>query len=278
VCCFALAAPSAHAQQVPFTLNGSVYNNTVSISTRPDGGTWVTQGVYASPYSATLAGQSVQVFCVDVNDHSQFGQTYNPNVDISQDITNPAGSLYQAGNGGWYYNGGLASAITTVDYGVNGTLLTQVTAAQRASMVAYLADTYLSNPLYANGNSMSALSLVLWDIIQDGGDGFAQTSNGVFAASGGAVSLANTFLSAALNNKNYTTASNLIWVQSSRNGGVPGSHYQDYLVIGEGTNVVTTVPEPGAIVTGAFLFGTTGLGMIRAGIRRRKVGQNTLTA
>lgn len=278
-----MLAPAAHAQQVPFTLTGSQYGNTVTV-TWYDGSSWQDTAVYASPYLATVDGKAnVPVFCVDFFHHSYFGQQYLPAVDITHNVTNQAGVLTQASNGAYYYNGGLASALTSGDYGVT---VTTSTASMRASQIAWLADNFLSATSFSGASgstdlvsNMTALSLTIWDIVQDGGDGLAQ---GNFRATGASNSLNLTMVNyyvqqASLNSINYTS-SKVAWVQAPRTSAFVnqnGSHSQDYLMLkpGDFNGIdpvnLNPVPEPGGIVTGTMMFGTTAFGLVRARRRRR---------
>jgi hypothetical protein len=279
-----MRTPAAHAQQVPFTLTGSQYGNTVTV-TWYDGGSWQNAAVYASPYLATVDGATnVPVFCVDFRHHSYFGQQYLPAVDIAHNVTDQAGGLTQASNGAYYYNGGLASALTNGDYGVT---VTTSTASVRASQVAWLADNFLSTTSFSGASgsadlvsNMTALSLTLWDIVQDGGDGLDQ---GNFRAIGASNSLNRTIADyylqqASLNSINYTS-STVAWVQAPRTSAFVnqnGNHAQDYLMIQtDSISSIDPVPEPSGIVTGIMMFGTTVLGLVRAKRRRQNLPQPT---
>ena len=224
-------------------------------------------GVYAGRYRAQLGpaqgqGPLINIFCVDYTHDIHIGDYYTANTQ--QMITGPAAA--QATNG--YYNGGLASAVTATDF--NPINLGTVSAAQRASEVAYLADNYLNATTFNNSgqvtftgatdptNNLAAVSLSIWDIMQDGGDGLG----------GGGVQLAGSTTNysvlnalsgyyeqqaAAHSNYQSQTAE---WIQAPI--GPNGGHAQDY---------VTEVPEPAGFLP--MLLGVGGLAAL-AVARRRK--------
>ena len=235
-------------------------------------------GVYAGRYRAQIgpaAGQGplTNIFCVDFTHEIHLGDTYA--ADTQNLLTAPAAP--QATNG--YYNGGLASALTAGDYAPAGAM----TAAQRASEVAFLADNYLNatattftsggQVTFTQGmagsadlnNNLAAVSLSIWDIMQDGGTGLDTGSVRLQNPAGTSYaslynypllqSLSGYYEQQAAGNANYQSGT-AYWIQAPV--GPNGGHFQDY---------VAAVPEPSAVLP--MLLGVGGLSAL-AVARRRK--------
>ena len=230
-------------------------------------------GVYAGRYEAQLGpavgqGPLTNIFCVDFTHEINLGDYYTANTQ--QLITNPAG----AQTAGGYYSGGLASALTPTDFAP--TNLATVSAAQRTSEVAFLADNYLNatattftsggQVTFTKGiagsgdltNNLAAVSLSIWDITQDGGDGLG-TGGVQLAGSTGNYALLNSlsgyYEQQAAANANYQS-STAYWIQAPV--GPNGGHFQDYVAV---------VPEPTGVIP--MLLGVGGLAAL-AVARRRK--------
>lgn len=147
-----------------FTLNDPGYSTDVNITTD---GSSVVNG-YAGRYDGTLGSQDINVFCVDLNHDINFGQSYT--ADTSHNVTDAAGP--QVGN---YFNGGYASALNSGYY--NPVQSGGPTNQQRADEIGYLVNTYdnATPASFNNGQdlttNLTAVSLAIWDIANDGGDG-----------------------------------------------------------------------------------------------------------
>ena len=241
-------------------------------------------GVYAGRYTAQIgptSGPSVltNIFCVDFTHDIELGDTYSANTQHL--LTSPAATKASTDA---YYNGGLASALNGSDYNPSGAMA----AAQRASEVAYLADSYLnatSLTFTSNfsgstdlGANLAAVSLSIWDIVQDGANGLG--TGGVRLWNPGATnydgysasvysqltSLTGYYENQAAQHSTYQS-STATWIQAPRNGS--DGHYQDYVMEAGGVNPhgPAAVPEPGSLAP--MLFGVGGLAAL-AITRRRK--------
>jgi len=255
-----LTATPSRAQST-FTLVGTGNSDTMNISY--NGGASYEDG-YVGEYTGSLNGTTTNVFCTDISNDINVGQSYAANT--SSMVTDAAGAL-----SGGYYSGGLASAMNANDYGAlfpSGSL----TASQRASEVAWLADTYLgaTASTFASGASgstslndnMAGVSLSIWDIVQDGGDGLNKgsvvTESSTQAAMGGLVSYYEAQASAHSNFSSDVVE----WIQAPRSA--DGSHAQDFLAV---VPNVVAAPEPSVWMTGLTLAGGIGGAMFRG--RRR---------
>jgi hypothetical protein len=236
----------------------------------------VSSGVYAGEYAATFNGTSINIFCTDFTHEISDGNHYPANSDYS--ATAAAGpltanpSLTTDG----YYDGGLASAITQIDYDANvGAGTMSVT--QRAHEVAYLANTYLGDSNFTGSLSgytstnanLAGVSLAIWDIIQDGGDGLASgngsvdlndtTSSWTAADYSEFVTLGDYYENQALNAYNANGGSDLYsnvdWLQAPRTMNSNGtgnttsnnghySHLQDYVTNSTDIIPLHTSPAP----------------------------------
>jgi len=231
-------AKSTLAQTQTFSFSGSLPGSQV-VTVTSDGGSSYEQG-YAGRYHGTLAGDPINIFCVDISHAIHTSDTYTANTQYH--ITDAKGSLT-----GSYYAGGLASAITTNDLG--SVTVTGIEASHRASQVAWLADNYLSASSFSGSgntdltNNLTAISLSIWDIVRDGGDGL--TSGQVQAKNLGSISSLVTYYEALASNQTAYQSSTAMWIQAPQS--TSGSHLQDYVYV---KNIVTNgtlqaVPEPG---------------------------------
>lgn len=168
-----------------FTLTGPGNSNVVQVS--GDGGASSISG-YAGRYQGQLAGQDINVFCVDLNHDINFGQGYQ--ADVSHGVTDSSGSL-----DGQYFNGGLSSGLNSGYYQAStGTGLSNQ---QRADEVGYLIHNYDNATAasfhdgYDLTTNLTAVSLAIWDIESDGGDGLSSgsmvTDSGTASTYGGLV-------------------------------------------------------------------------------------------
>ena len=231
-------AKSTLAQTQTFSFSGSLPGSQV-VTVTSDGGSSYEQG-YAGRYHGTLAGDPINIFCVDISHAIHTHDTYTANTQYH--ITDAKGS-----QSGAYYAGGLASAITTNDLG--SVTVTGIEASHRASQVAWLADNYLSASSFSGSgntdltNNLTAISLSIWDIVRDGGDGL--TSGQVQAKNLGSISSLVTYYEALASNQTAYQSSTAMWIQAPQS--TSGSHLQDYVYV---KNIVTNgtlqaVPEPG---------------------------------
>ena len=260
---------AAQAQLVTFTLGNlpTAETPTVNVS-----GT----NYYVGRYQATLGNgpnaPTVNVFCVDFNQHISAKDTYPADIDYG----------LTAGSGGLdptttppnsYYTGGLASALNGNDYYKAGGGGGALSAQSRADEAAYLADTYLSPSLGStvDGSTftamdLSAIQISIWDIIQDGADGIA---NGQIKVDSSYLSLVNFYEGKAAGFANTGSASS-DWIQAPRNSSDPSNHSQEFVF--DGTPLHTTgspVPEPGPLAMLASLGAAVG-GLLLKRLRVRQ--------
>jgi hypothetical protein len=221
-----------------------------------DGGAQ-TVTVWAGRYSGQLNGQDINDFCVDLNHDISFGTSYT--ADVSDNISDASGGEITTANG-TYFNGGLSSAL---DSGYYQPVASPVTNQQRADEVAYLIHSYgnASASSFNNGYSLTsnltAVSLSIWDIETDAGDGL--TSGQVVTDSGTAStygSLVNTFESdaAAHMNDQYLDVK---WIQAP----IADGGYQSF-------GYVAAVPESSTITIFAFML-AGGLLCLRTARKKR---------
>ena len=231
-------AKGALAQTQTFSFSGALPGSQV-VTVSSDGGGSYERG-YAGRYHGTLAGDPINIFCVDITHDIHTSDTYTANTQYR--ITDAKGSL-----NGSYYTGGLASAITTNDLG--SVTVTSVEASHRASQVAWLADNYLNAPSFSGSgdsnltNNLTAVSLSIWDIVRDGGNGL--TSGQVQAKNLGSLGSLVTYYEALAGLQTTYQSSTAMWIQAPQSAS--GGHLQDYVYV---KNPVTNstlqaVPEPG---------------------------------
>lgn len=235
----ALGRPGA-AQTQSFSFINNMSNSQIVNISRDNGASYF--NAYAGEYMGALAGgPTLNIFCTDVTHDIAAGDTYI--ADTSHKVTDAAGPLV-----GSYYNGGLASAMNSSDFKPSGSL----SAAARASEVAYLSDHYLgaSNTSFGNKLSlqqnMAAVNLSIWDIAQDGGDGL---SAGSLRADGRYDSQVAALESQASRNSTYQS-STADWIQAPISKS--GEHKQDYIA-------TAAVPEPATLPL--LLIGIAGMGI-----------------
>ena len=239
----ALSRPSA-AQT--FTYLGD-YSNAEVVDISTDGGATFFDA-YAGQYKGQLgSGPAINIFCTDVNHGVQTSTPYQ--ADTSHKVTDAAGPLV-----GSYYNGGLASALTPTDYKPSGSL----SAADRASEVAFLSDNYLNATAatFKNGLSLqenlAAVNLGIWDIVENGGDGL---TTGTFQVKNFDFGLVDSIEAQAAGHETYKSAT-ADWIQAPV--AKDGTHAQDYIA-------TPAVPEPATLPL--LLVGLAALGFWAA--RRR---------
>lgn len=237
----ALAAPFAASRAFADTLetftNVAAGDSNIVTLSGDGGNTWV-EG-WSGRYQGNLNGQDINDFCVDLNHDIYFGQSYT--ADVSYNVTDASGS-----QNGSYYQGGLSSALNS---GYYSPVENSVTNQERADEVGYLVHSYgnATASTFNNGFSLSqnltAVSLSIWDIETDGGDGL--TSGSMLSDSGTAStygSLVNTLETQATahDNDQYLDVK---WIQAPiANGGYQSFAYLD------------AVPEAGTVVTFALML------------------------
>jgi len=222
---------TAHAQT--FSFIGSTPGSQI-VTVSSDGGADY-QGAYAGRYQGNLNGAPVNIFCVDVTHSIHAGDSYTANTQYH--ITDAAGPL-----SGGYYQGGLASAITTNDLG--SVTVTPAQAAHRSSEVAWLSDNFLNASSFSNSintnvtDNLTAINLSIWDIVRDGGDGLSagQLRAENTGSYGGLVTYYEGLASAQTSYQSSTAT----WIQAPQSS--PGTHLQDYVYTNGGA---PAVPEPG---------------------------------
>ncbi len=229
-------AKGASAQT--FSFSGALPGSQV-VTVSSDGGISY-ENAYAGRYHGILAGDPINIFCVDITHSIHTNDTYTANTQYH--ITDAKGSL--SGN---YYAGGLASAITTNDLG--SVTVTSIEASHRASQVAWLADNYLNaNSFSGSGdtdltNNLTAVNLSIWDIVRDGGNGLG--SGQVTAKNLGSLGNLVSYYEALAGNQTTYQSSTAMWIQAPQS--TSGDHLQDYVYVKKGSNSGTPqpVPEPG---------------------------------
>ncbi len=228
----------ALAQTQTFSFSGALPGSQV-VTVSSDSGSSYEQG-YAGRYHGTLAGDPINIFCVDITHDIHTSDTYTANTQYH--ITDAKGSLTGA-----YYAGGLASAITTNDLG--SVTVTGIEASHRASQVAWLADNYLNASSFSGSgdtdltNNLTAISLSIWDIVRDGGNGL--TAGQVKAKNLGSLGSLVTYYEALAGNQTAYQSSTAMWIQAPQS--TSGGHLQDYVYVKNSvTNgTLQAVPEPG---------------------------------
>ncbi len=229
------------------------------------------EDVYAGRYNATLGGQNINVFCVDFTHSIGVGDSYEANT--TQLLTAQTGTLQANG----YYNGGLSSAFNSSDEDPSPAISTAI-ATNRADEVAYLADNYLNatSATFANGlsgstnfvNNLSSISIAIWDIIQDGGNGIATGQVEVAPSQQSEFSgMVNYYENQAEANSGYKS-STATWIQAPVCGN--GSHLQTYVYDAIPTTTPETSPAIILIIGGIVLMAGIAL--------RRKPVSDTLAA
>jgi len=229
-------AKGASAQT--FSFSGALPGSQV-VTVSSDGGSSY-ENAYAGRYHGILAGDPINIFCVDITHDIHTSDTYAANTQYH--ITDAKGSL-----SGKYYAGGLASAITTNDLG--SVTVTSIEASHRASQVAWLADNYLNATSFSGSgdtnltNNLTAVNLSIWDIVRDGGNGLG--SGQVKAKHLGSLGSLVSYYEALAGNQTTYQSSTAMWIQAPLS--TSGDHLQDYVYVKKGNNPGTPqpVPEPG---------------------------------
>lgn len=230
------------------------------------------EGVYAGRYRANLDGHDIGIFCTDFNHEIFVNDQYSSDTQylVTDASTSPAGALTGA-----YYNGGLASALNPQDY---NPLTTGLTYGQRVSQVAWLADSYLGATAgsFSTGSlndNLAGVNLAIWDIVQDGGNGFGAGQVQLAASSAMYASLATYYEGLAAQSPLNYTSQTADWIQAPRSGATPYIHKQDYItetLPRSGAQLPPAAPEPSpAAAFGFTLLGVAGL-MLKTHQRRRQ--------
>ncbi len=224
-------------------------------------------GTSAGRFHATLNGDPISIFCLDVTHSIAWGDTYMANVQYH--VTDPVGGLSND-----YYQGGLSSALVNGDF----TTVSTREAQARSAQVAFLADAYMDAgaDFFASGDSgntdlrenLAGIQLALWDIIQDGnhsrdGDG-AITGDFILADDTNARygDLMNYYEGVAADQADYNSTT-AFFLQNPT--GPIGAHAQDFVFEQSTLGIeVFITPEPGP---SAFLIGS---GVIACIITRRR--------
>lgn len=245
----------ARAQTVNFTFTSAGTSDIVDM----DG----IGNVYAGLYMGELGTTSINIFCTDFTHDITVGPPDNKYTgDTTYYATDAAASdnpLTYGLNSNGFYDGGLASAMTATDYETAN--LASGVATKRADAVAYLADKYINNSSLASSyftgsttatQQYAAVSMAIWDIVQDGGDGLNtgqvkldNTSQLLFY--GNAVNQIETDAFTQISSS-YTN-SDIDWLQSQRSTSLVNgkyAHLQDYVYYNPNANhhIIPSAPEP----------------------------------
>jgi hypothetical protein len=277
----AVATPS-FAQTSTFTLSGG-QGNYQGVNINAEG---ESLDAAAGTYVATLGGNSVNVFCVDPNDDINWGTSYQ--ADTNETITTPAAptnnTIVQI-NGANYYNGGLATSLTSSDMYKHGG--STVNAQQQSDEVGYLAYEGLSATNLSAANA-AAYQVAIWSIIDNDPTTLLapNTDNAgtVFTYNDpGLVSLVDSDINAALSNYSSNPSesfSDIGWIQApilvTSSNGTIFTHTQDfaYLTGGSSPNgLPLSTPEPNITAFLASLAAAVGIMLF---IKRRSAGTNKI--
>jgi hypothetical protein len=266
-----LIAPSASRANQIFTLV-DILPDSQLVNISSDGGVTFNGG-YAGRYQGQFgSGPNFHVFCVDLNHDVGVGDSYNAKTDWR--ITDRAGS--KVGN---YYAGGLASALNPTDYNPQAG---GPNAQQRADMIGILSEDFLNATAatFAGGASgstdlndnLTAISLSIWDIGQDGADGLAAgTMQGDAGTQASFSGLVNYYEALARANMN-TPSAVAWWIQAPRDS--DNNHAQDFVFLGP------AVPEPGSMaMLVALLLAVGFMRLIRGrSVRNKEPGTEIVPA
>jgi hypothetical protein len=249
-----IKAASAADTTVPFTFIGSAStDNIVNIS--GDSGSSYLSG-YAGIYNGSLNGKTVNLYCGDLNHDVSNGDTFT--VDASHLVTEAASTKTVTIGGNKYYQGGLASAMTSSDF--NPANKSALSYSARASEVAWLADNFQNLKTFGSGSgttnystNQTAVNVAIWDIVQDGGDGVSKGTTQLDSSSTVNYSKYVSYYESLAAQHSTYTSSTAYFVQAPLN--VPGaggtSHYQDFIY-----STALPTPEAGTgIAMGMLLFG-----------------------
>ncbi len=250
----AAAGAAAGTPTQTFTFSSDL-SDTRIVTLTENGGQSTFDG-YAGRYKGQLgSGPVSNIFCVDISHEIHPGDTYAANTQYN--LTSTAGAF-----GGGYHAGGLASALTDGD--IAGVTLTQATG--RAGEVAYLADNYLNATSFSGASgstsvqdNFAALSLSVWDIVQDGGGGLTSGSVRTGASDASAYGGLVGYYEALAGGHTDYTSTTAGWIQAPE--ATFGQHFQDYVYEKPApASAPQAVPEPGlpavlsclALVAGRF--------------------------
>ncbi len=295
-----LAAGPVHAEQTfTFLGTGAQY---IGVNLLHDG--TVAAGRYQGKLSSA-PNANFYIFCTDFTHWINWGQQYSTLslessvTDIRQDLNhtiNVNHYFYQATSGGEGTPGGIVSAMQTapnvanqpIDYfrsrtTTDGTYVTgpgntagglnQFSIFERAEAVAYLTDKFL-NDLTLTTKQVAGVQLAIWDIIQDGGDGFAsgyvqRGSNSTGGDADLALGFARGYETETANRlliRTYTSGT-AKWIQGVRDANNPDpNHPQDFAYVNDNNVHIESVPEP-AFYQMSALMGLGGAGLLA---RRRR--------
>lgn len=253
-----------------FTFLGAVSGSSASVGISENSG----QSFLTAPagiYSGDLGGKTVNLYCVDVNHDVSDGDKFT--VDASQLITAAASTNTTTINGDKYYQGGLASALTSSDF--NPANKSSLSYSSRASEVAWLADNFQNLKTFSGASGSTSLATnqvavnsAIWDIVQDGGDSVSKGSVQLSSSSTTNYSkYVSYYESLAAQHTTYSSTT-AYFVQSPLNvkSSDGTAHYQDFVY-----STALPTPEAGTgIALGVLFFGALLL------FRRRSATSPTL--
>lgn len=219
------------------------------------------EDVYSGVYLSRVKTTTHPIFCVDFNHEVVDGQQYD--VDAQYLATAAPGPLV---NG--YYQGGLASVLVAGDY---GPVLSVQAAEERASEVTWLGANYLTvSQNYfdtdASGDTSytdneTGISLSIWDIMQDGGDGIYSGEGSIVADSSAQTaygSLVTYYEAQAAQHTDYTN-NYIHWEQAPMSN---GTHSQEFIGV---------LPEPSGLEAFACMAGVLGVVALRRRLTARSL-------
>lgn len=238
-----------------FTFIGASSGSSASLGISEDGGkSFLTAP--AGIYTGSLNGKTVNLYCDDLTHDVSDGDKFT--VDASQLITAAASTQTTTINGYKYYQGGLASAMTSSDF--NPTNKSSLSYSSRASEVAWLADNFQNLKTFSGASgstslatNQAAVNSAIWDIVQDGADGVSKGSMQLSSSSATNYSkYVSYYESLAAQHTSYSSTT-AYFVQSPLNvqGADGTSHYQDFVY-----STALPTPEAGTgIAMGVLFFG-----------------------
>jgi hypothetical protein len=145
----------------------------------------------------------------------------------------------------------LAHALTGLPYTVNLLPETSLTNGQRVAWLYQHFGTAAFGTKVVDANSAAGLQAAMWDVVYDGGDGFANGNFRLQTLSGSVYTNGNAYLTSSIGKSDTATYLQAVDHTNNKNQDMIGP---------------TAVPEPGAI---AFM-GSGAIGLLGLLIRRRK--------